>query len=149
MARRKKIGKDEIMEKLEPVEKKMEQASQAVGGVARATAEKAGEAGGKASAMLAATGEKAARAGKKAVDALVETGEKAGEAGKKAAQAVFPEVYVQWDGKEFSCADLVERAKADFRANNAGAIRSCKIYIKPEDGFAYYVIGGKEGKISL
>ena len=43
----------------------------------------------------------------------------------------------------------MEKAKADFKAQNKGAIRSCKLYIKPEDGAAYYVINGKSGKIDL
>lgn len=149
MARRKKISKEDIKAKLEPVGKKVEQASQVVGGIAKATAQKASEAGEKASEVLEATGEKAAQVGKKAVSAIGETGEKANEAGKKAAAAIIPEVYVQWGGKETSCAELLERAKTDFRANNEGAVHSCRLYIKPEDGLAYYVISGKEGKISL
>ena len=68
---------------------------------------------------------------------------------RKAASALTPEVYVQWMGQEVNTAELVEKARADYKANNKGAIRSCKLYIKPEDGMAYYVINKKEGKIQL
>ena len=70
--------------------------------------------------------------------------------GKKAATAILPEVYLQWQGRETLCSELVERAKADFRAENKNAvILSCRVYLKPEDGAAYYVINDKEGKIAL
>ena len=72
------------------------------------------------------------------------------ETGKKAAAALNSEVYLQVFGHEYSCQELAERCKADFRANNKGAIRSCKLYVKPEDGMVYYVVNGKhEGKLPL
>ena len=74
---------------------------------------------------------------------------KAREAGREAASAVTPIVYIQYGDKEIECDDLVERAKADFRANNKGGIRSCKLYVKPEENAVYYVISGKEGKIDI
>ena len=53
-------------------------------------------------------------------------------------------------GHEYSCQELAERCKEDFRANNKGAIRSCKLYVKPEDGMVYYVVNSKhEGKLPL
>ena len=72
------------------------------------------------------------------------------ETGKKAAAALNYEVYLQVFGHEYSCQELAERCKADFRANNKGAIRSCKLYVKPEDGMVYYVVNSKhEGKLPL
>ena len=44
---------------------------------------------------------------------------------------------------------MVEAAKADFSMNNSGAVTDLKLYIKPEDGMAYYVINGVEGKVAL
>ena len=65
------------------------------------------------------------------------------------ANAVAPMVYVQYGEFESDVSALVEAAKADFEQNNAGAIAELKLYIKPEDGMAYYVINGVEGKIAL
>ena len=128
MAEKKKLDKDQLKEKLEPV----------------------GEAVTKASQTVKDAAEKAAPAVKAAGKTIRETGRKAANAGKKAATAIVPEVYLQWQGKELLCSELVERAKADFRAENKNAvILSCRIYIKPEDGLVYYVINDKEGKISL
>ena len=71
------------------------------------------------------------------------------DAGTQLAHVLVPEVYVQLGEHQFTCTDIVERCRADFRAANKGGIHSCKVYIKPEDGMAYYVINRIEGKIKL
>jgi len=135
MAEKKKLDKDQLKEKLEPVNEAVAKASQTV----KDAAEKAAPAVKAAGKTIRETGKKAATAGKKAASA-----------GKKAATAILPEVYLQWQGRETLCSELVERAKADFRAENKNAvILSCRVYLKPEDGAAYYVINDKEGKIAL
>ncbi len=69
-------------------------------------------------------------------------------AAKPAAKKEF--VFVQFDGREHDIDTITELAKIDFKANNKGAIRKIEIYIKPEDGAAYYVVNGKvSGKIVL
>jgi len=127
MANKKKLDKDQLIEKLEPVSEAVAKASQTVK-----------EAAGKAAPAVKAAGKTATK-----------TIQKAADAGKKAATALVPEVYLQWQGKELLTAELVERAKAAFRAENKAVIRSCKVYIKPEDGMVYYVINDQEGKITL
>jgi hypothetical protein len=127
MANKKKVDTNQLIEKLEPVSEAVAKASQTV----------------KEAAVKAAPAVKAA--GKTATKTI----RKAADAGKKAATAIIPEVYLQWQGKELLTSELVERVKADYRAQNKGAILSCKIYVKPEDGTAYYVINDTEGKITL
>jgi len=42
----------------------------------------------------------------------------------------------------------VEKAKADWKSTHSGRgqfIRNCKLYIKPEEGKAYYVINNRDG----
>ena len=58
-------------------------------------------------------------------------------------------VYVEFSGSKTSVDAVVEAAKADFKMNNKGAIKNTELYIKPEDGMAYYVINGVEGKVAL
>ncbi|MGN1133295.1 MAG: DUF6465 family protein [Oscillospiraceae bacterium] len=59
-------------------------------------------------------------------------------------------VVVQFGGAEYDVAKIVDAARADFKANSKGCIRSLNVYIKPEDGAAYYVVNGKkEGKVNL
>lgn len=59
-------------------------------------------------------------------------------------------VAVQFAGKEYNVDAVVEAAKADFKANNKGSLRSINVYIKPEDDAAYYVVNGKvQGKVDL
>ena len=59
-------------------------------------------------------------------------------------------VMVQFAGKEFDVDSIVELARADFKANNKGCVRSINVYVKPEDSAAYYVVNGKiQGKVEL
>ena len=55
-----------------------------------------------------------------------------------------PEIYLETGGRQYNLTDIVERVKADYRLT-----QSCKIYIKPEDGAAYYVVNKVEGKLDL
>lgn len=79
------------------------------------------------------------------------------EAAKKAAGDVAkkvpmkPEVYVQFGGRETLTTDLVKDAKAAYKAaGNRAAVRTLRIYVKPEEGAAYFVINDEfQGKIEL
>ena len=65
---------------------------------------------------------------------------------------VVEEVYVQFGGEEWKVADLSERAKAAYLAqgHRASGIKKLSVYVKPEEGKAYYVINDKEsGSIDL
>ena len=76
--------------------------------------------------------------------------EAAKNAGRQAAAVVVPEIYVQYASRQHDCAALVERCKADFQNKHPGApIRSCKLYIQPEDRMVYYVINDIEDKLGL
>lgn len=68
---------------------------------------------------------------------------------RKKAYTPAPAVYVQVSGKEIDCGAVLEAAKADYRAAHKTGIHSCKVYIKPEEETAYYVINKVEGKIPL
>ena len=57
------------------------------------------------------------------------------------------EVFVQFCGREVAAADImekVEKAWADM-GNKAEDVKDVKIYIKPEEFMAYYVINDNEG----
>lgn len=57
---------------------------------------------------------------------------------------------MQFAGKEFAMDAVVEAAKADFKANNKGCVRTINVYVKPEEDAAYYVVNGKvTGKVEL
>lgn len=86
---------------------------------------------------------KAAKAGSDAAQAVVETAKKVTP--KK------PEYYVQFNGREINMEELSAKAKALFREENKRtAVLSCRIYLKPEDNAAYYVVNDTFfGRISL
>ena len=60
-----------------------------------------------------------------------------------------PELYVEFSGKQYTVTDIIDRAKADYRATHKVGVQSCKVYIKPEEGAAYYVINKVSGKLEL
>lgn len=52
---------------------------------------------------------------------------------------------MQFGGEEWKVADLSERAKAAYLAqgHRASGIKKLSVYVKPEEGKAYYVINGQ------
>ena len=156
-----KINPDELKEKLEPVGDAFAKAGKAVAKKAEPAVKAVGE---KAKESQKLVGDKAREAGKAAGDKVKEAGKAAGdkaragqkmaqakakEASREAVSAVTPMVYIQYGDKEIVCDELIERVRADYKANNKGTVRSIKLYVKPEENTAYYVINGKEGKIDI
>ena len=71
---------------------------------------------------------------------------------KATKKALVPEVFVQFDGNEDVVANVIERAKEAFTADGhrASSIKSLKVYLKPEEYAAYYVINDTyAGKVNL
>ena len=69
---------------------------------------------------------------------------------KAKADSLKPTVVVQFQGAEVDMDTLVEAAKADFRqAKKRTPITDLKLYVKPEEGMAYYVMNEKfSGSVS-
>ena len=82
---------------------------------------------------------KAAKTTAKAAEA------KTTETAKKAA-VVTEEVYLQYAGKEFSSADLTAKVKEIWKemGKKAADLKDIKVYVKPEENAAYYVINNEE-----
>jgi len=62
------------------------------------------------------------------------------------------EVFVQFAGEEFAVEEVMDKAKAAYVAegHRASTIKSVRLYIKPEERKAYYVINEKAaGSIDL
>ena len=70
---------------------------------------------------------------------------------KEKAQNMRPEIFVQYQGGETGMDALVEAVKEAFHAEKKRTpITSLKMYVKPEENTAYYVINGEhEGKITF
>ena len=60
-----------------------------------------------------------------------------------------PELYVEFSGKQYNVTDIIDRAKADYRATHKVGVQSCKVFVKPEEDAAYYVINKVSGKLEL
>jgi len=94
-------------------------------------------------------------ADKKAVEAKAEKAEKAvKKTVKKAAEkvAVSEVVYVQYAEGETTIADITKKVKDQFVAegHRASSIKSVRIYVKPEERAAYYVINdANAGRVDL
>lgn len=67
--------------------------------------------------------------------------------GKKAVKSVekVEEVYVQFAGQELLTQEVLEKAKQAYisEGHRASSIKSIRLYIKPEEHMAYYVINEK------
>ena len=70
---------------------------------------------------------------------------------KAKADNLKPEVIVQFQESEASISALIEVAKADFhQTKKRTLVTAMKLYVKPEEQMAYYVINGDhEGKVSF
>ncbi len=63
---------------------------------------------------------------------------------KSKADSLKPVVVLQFQGAEVDLDTLVEAAKADFRqAKKRTPITELKLYVKPEERMAYYVVNEK------
>lgn len=124
----------------ETVKVAAEQAAETV----KVAAEQAAETGKKATKKAAATG-------KKAAETVMVAAEQAAGKARKAVEELKPEIMVQYGGAEVDVLRLAETARADFKqAKKRTPIRSFRLYVKPEDQAAYYVINDSfEGKIEF
>ncbi len=57
---------------------------------------------------------------------------------RKSAKACTPRpssactgLYVEFSGKQYNVTDIIDRAKADYRATHKVGVQSCKVYVKP------------------
>lgn len=68
---------------------------------------------------------------------------------KAKADNLKPEIFIQYQGGQTDMNTLLEAVKADFHAiKKRTLVTGLKLYVKPEEHIAYYVINGKyEGKI--
>ena len=92
------------------------------------------------------------RGGRKPMTPEQKTAAAEARAAEKAkADNLKPEFIIQYQGNDIALDTLVDAAKTDFRASKKRTlVTDIKLYVKPEDGMAYYVINGTfEGKISL
>lgn len=65
---------------------------------------------------------------------------------KAKAGSLQPAYIVQFQGSEVDMATLAEAAKADFRKDKKRtAIAALRLYVKPEERMAYYVVNEKHG----
>ena len=93
---------------------------------------------------------KAAKAAEKVLEGAVEEGARTVEKISKA-RIPTPAILVQYSGKEIDTAALTEAAVAQFREmKKRGRILDIRLYVKPEENAAYYVINDVfTGKIDL
>ena len=92
------------------------------------------------------------RAGRKPMTAEEKAAASKKRAEEKAkADSLSPILILQYMGEDIDTTALVEAAKADFKATHKRTlITDLKLYLKPEDHAAYYVINGDaSGKVDF
>ena len=131
-----------MAEKKIVADKKAEEAVKEVKAEVKSAAEKTGA----AVKETAKTAEKAVKTAAKATKAKKETVKKAVEA------EIKDEVFVQFAGVEINVEAVVTAAKADYKAKGHRTPKTVSVYIKPEEGVAYYTVkgvGSEDYKVEL
>jgi len=115
----------------------------------------------KAAAKAKREAKKAVKSAEKAAEDIVDAAEKTAKAAiedsaKVAAKVAkpripTPHIIVQFSGDEINTAALSDAAVAQFRAlNKRTKITDIKLYVKPEERAAYYVINGEHtGRVAF
>ncbi len=52
------------------------------------------------------------------------------------------ELFLEVDNAQYELSKVSAKARADYEANNKGKLKDLKVYVKPEDGKAYYTANG-------
>lgn len=128
-----------MAEKKIAADKKAEEAVKEVKAEVKSAAEKTG-------AAVKETAKKAVKTAAKATKAKKETVKKAVEA------EIKDEVFVQFAGREINVEAVVAAAKADYKAKGHRTPKTVSVYIKPEEGVAYYTVkgvGSEDYKVEL
>lgn len=89
---------------------------------------------------------------KSAANVAVEAGKSMKSAAETAMNDVKPEVYIQYANQEDSLASIVKKAKESYVSDGhkLSEIKMLKIYMKPEEKAAYYVVNERYlGKIDM
>lgn len=56
---------------------------------------------------------------------------------------------MEYSGKQYNITDLVDRCQGRLPLTHKVGVQSCKVYIKPEEEAAYYVVNKVSGKLPL
>lgn len=82
--------------------------------------------------------------------ATKKTAAKKPAAKKTAAKKKTNNVYVEFAGNKFNVEKIEKAVKADYtKKSGKKTMTTVNIYVKPEDGKAYYVIDRKKGDVAL
>ncbi len=69
---------------------------------------------------------------------------------KTAAKKKTNNIYVEFAGNKFNVEKIEKAVKADYtKKSGKKTMTTVNIYVKPEDGKAYYVIDRKKGDVAL
>jgi len=106
---------------------------------AKASAKASGE---KAKTHVKAAGEKAKSATEKVKKEVKNAGATVKAKAELAKDDIKKTVVVQFDGEDRVVDEVVERALKDYKSKSNKPLKDIKVYIKPEDRSAYYVVNG-------
>ena len=144
-------GEKKVNEAAAEVKKATETVSAVAKKVADSATKKAADTKKKATETAAAAKKKTTAAKKSAATAT----KKASTTAKKTVAAAKGEVVetaiLQFGGNDYKVDDIIAKATASFKVENKNkTIKDIKVYIKPEDNAAYYVVNNDcAGRVDL
>ena len=108
-------------------------------------AEKAAEVATEVKAVAKETAAKTKAAAKDTAAKAKKTATKAAAKTKAAVEKATEKdvIFVEFADKQVDVAALAEAAKADYKAKGHRAPKAVKLYIKPDEGVAYYTVNDK------
>lgn len=148
-------GKEDSKKVAEEVKKETEKVKMAT---TKAVAETKAKAEAKVEEKKTETAAKKAAAPKKTATTTKSAAKKASATVKKATTAVKkaveaktqePKVVVQFAGNDYKLDDILEKAKKAYSKKSKKVFKDLRIYIKPEEGKAYYVADDNFGSVDL
>lgn len=148
-------GKEDSKKVAEEVKKETEKVKMAT---TKAVAETKAKAEAKVEEKKTETAAKKAAAPKKTATTTKSAAKKASATVKKATTAVKkaveaktqePKVVVQFAGNDYKLDEILEKAKKAYSKKSKKVFKDLRIYIKPEEGKAYYVADDNFGSVDL
>ena len=148
-------GKEDSKKVAEEVKKETEKVKMAT---TKAVAETKAKAEAKVEEKKTETAAKKAAAPKKTATTTKSAAKKASATVKKATTAVKkaveaktqePKVVVQFAGNDYKLDEILEKAKKAYSKKSKKVFKDLRVYIKPEEGKAYYVADDNFGSVDL
>lgn len=143
MVKKTTVNTEAVKETAKKTAEVVKQAAKEKGTAAKKTAKETAD-------TVKKTAKETSTVAKKAVKETAATVKKTAK--KEYTKAALKETFIQVNGQEYKQSEILQKVEESFLAagNKITAMKNLQLYVKPEDGAAYYVVNGEiTGKVEL